>query len=164
MPVGIVAILVTVSVTIIGWCVMALIENHKTDKRDLEKTAEVLSKIDLNVRDLKELKRAATVLQLSELRGLIKEVERGVDQCTGELQARLRTVAGLLRKYVVVAAPAVDDVCTAFLAVSRAEDVPADLTVEFLVVRSEEQALLRPQLEAAVASAEMRMRRLRLGV
>lgn len=167
MPVGIVAILVTVIVAIIGWCVMALIENHKTDKRDLEKTAEVLSKIDLNVRDLKELKRAATVLQLSELRGLIKEVERGVDQCTGELQARLRTVAGLLRKYVVVAAPAVDDVCTAYLAVSRAEDVPADLTVEFLVARSEEQALLRPQLEAAVASAEMRirrMRRLRLGV
>ncbi|MGW5736277.1 MULTISPECIES: hypothetical protein [Streptomyces] len=167
MPIGIVAILVTVIVAIIGWCVMALIENHKTDKRDLEKTAEVLSKIDLIVRDLKELKRAATVLQLSELRSLIKEVERGVDQCTGDLQARLRTVAGLLRKYVAAAAPAVDDVRTAYLAVSHAEDVPADLTVEFLVARSEEQALLRPQLEAAVASAEMRirrMRRLRLGV
>ncbi|MFF8431724.1 hypothetical protein ACF07Y_42695 [Streptomyces sp. NPDC016566] len=167
MPIGIVAILIPVIVAVIGWYVLALIENHKTDKRDLEKIAEVLSKIDLIVRDLKELQRAATVLELNDLRVLIKEVERGADQCTGDLQARMRTIAGLLRKYVEATAPAVDEVCAAYLAVSRAEDVPTELTVEFLVARSEEQALLRPQLEAAVAGAEMkirRMRRLRLGV
>ncbi|WP_432196605.1 hypothetical protein [Streptomyces sp. bgisy027] len=161
MPIGIAVPLVSLIVAIAGWLVLALIENHKTDKEDLEKTAGVLRRIDLGVRDLKELKRAATFLELQGLGKLVKEVERDVDQYTGDLQSRLESVAELLRRYVEAAAPAVDDVRAAHLSASHRGDVPTELTVEFLVARCEEQALLRPHLESAVAAAEMRIRRLR---
>ncbi|MGW1616543.1 hypothetical protein ACWCQZ_45350 [Streptomyces sp. NPDC002285] len=161
MPIGIAVPLVSVILAIVGWLVLALIENHKTNKEDLEKTADVLRRIDLVVRDLKEIKRAATILELNGLRVLVKEVERDVAQYTGDLQGRLQSVATLLRQYVRAAAPAVDDVRTAYLSAYRAGDVPAELTVELMVARCEEQALLRPRLEAAVADAEMHIRRMR---
>ncbi|MGW4102072.1 hypothetical protein [Streptomyces sp. NPDC004976] len=158
---AVVAICVTVVLALCGWRVQIWLENHKTNKDELTKTAEKVATADMQVRSIIGLGRPAIGSELNPLRVLIDSVERAADQHDGELRTALQELARLLRALVRAEAPALAEVRAAHLLASQETDVPAALSVESLATHGQEQGALHPQIQAAVRDVERHIRRQR---
>lgn len=153
------AIWVTMALAFCGWLVLIWLENHKTNRDELTRSAQAVGEADMEMRSIIGLGHPATGPELARLRGLINGVERAADQHFGELRVALQKLAGLLRAFVQAEAPALAEVRTAYLSVGYAVDVPAALTLERLTLRGQEQVELYPQIQAAVRCVEDHFRR-----